>query len=229
MSLAKGGDRLCGGKPVCGQIGHEDVGALIGQGQVDVAAALETELLEQGAERRDHREQFWRENVAFAHIDDGVALLGGEAQQDAAPLALDMQRRAAAGLRRRDERRAQQRGQPLRLQCAGDAIGDEGGVGFVVEMLELAAAAFGEMAARRRLVMRAAGQRAIGAKQIAGRREGGMATVGSDAIATGGDADNRIGGQNRIGIGHAPALTGVSAFAKSSAMKLAPSRRAAWA
>ena len=96
-------------------------------------------------------------------------------------------------------------------------------------MLELAAAAFGEMAARRRLVMRAVVQRTVGAEQIAGRREGGMATVGSDAITTGGDADNRIGGQNRIGIGHAPALTGVSAFAKSSAMKLAPSRRAAWA
>ena len=77
-----------------------DVGALIGQGQMNVAAPLKTELLQQRAQRRDHREQLWRKNVAFAHIDDGVALLGGEAQQDATTLTLDMQRRAAAGLRR---------------------------------------------------------------------------------------------------------------------------------
>jgi hypothetical protein len=95
--------------------------------------------------------------VAFAHVDDAVARLGVEAERPAAPLLSEARRRLFGGERwaapdapARDALRGERRGDP---------VDEVGGIGLVVDMLELAAAAFREMTAGRRLAVRARARR----------------------------------------------------------------------
>ena len=81
-----------------------------------------------------------------------------------------LQRGAAAAARRRQMRRADFRDRhALRGERAGHAIDQIVAIGVVIDMLELAAAAFGEMAARRRCVMRARRHRAVRVDRVARR------------------------------------------------------------
>jgi hypothetical protein len=74
------------------------------------------------------------------------------------------------------------------------AVAHETGQRRLVEVLQLAAAALAEMAARRSGVVRARLQRAVGQQQVAGARQRRVAARRGDAIALGGDADDFFGG-----------------------------------
>jgi hypothetical protein len=54
-------------------------------------------LPHQPAERLDKGEQFGPKDEAFAHVDDAVARLGIEAEQDLAPAPLGAERGPPAG------------------------------------------------------------------------------------------------------------------------------------
>ena len=192
MPLAEGDDRLGRFQPVGREAGDEDVRPLIGQRQMDVAAPLEPQPLEQRAKRGDQREQRGVKDMAFGHVDDGVALFLRKADQHAPALRLGMERCATAAVRGRAMRGAQRRGQALRVKRGGDAVGDEPGIAFVVQMLELAPAAAREMAAGRGLVMRAGHDGAVGRQGVAGCGKGGVAAGRGHAVAPGGDADDGI-------------------------------------
>ncbi len=214
VRLGKGRERL-GRRQAGRKFGlDEQVDALIGERQVQVGATSQLEALRQRPQRRDEREQRRVQDVTLAHVDDGVAARRGEADQP----ALGVQRRTAAGARGREIGRPDGGGQPLRVERGGDTVGDEARVAGVVEVLELAAAADREMAAGRRLVMWARDHRAGIGQRVTGRRKRGVSPVRRDALAPRRDAQDRA---------HSDARAGVSARARSSAMKLAPHRRAA--
>ena len=65
-------------------------------------------------------------------------------------------------------------------------------IGLVVGMLQLAAAAFGKVAARRLLVVRPGRQRAIVEQHVAGHAEGDVAAAWRHAVAARRDADDRL-------------------------------------
>ena len=88
------------------------------------------------------------------------------------PAAFRVARRAAA--RRRERRRADfRRCDALRGQRRGDPVHQIIGIGRIVDMLELAAAAHGEMAAGRILMVRPGRQAAVAANPIARARSSG--------------------------------------------------------
>ena len=67
-------------------------------------------------------------------------------------------------------------------QCAGDSVHQIGAIGFVSDMLQLAAAAFREMPARRLPVVEAGLDAAILAQEVAGRGERRMAPAGGNSL-----------------------------------------------
>src|SRR5688572_4650659 len=75
-------------------------------------------------------------------------------------------------------------------QRTGDPVFEIVPIGGVSDVLELAAAAFGKMAAGRLLVVRARLDRAVFVQLVAGRGERRIAPVGRDPVAASGDADN---------------------------------------
>ena len=81
---------------------------------------------------------------------------------------------------------------------AGRSIGhprfDKLGQRLLVQLLQLAAAALAEVAADRRDVVRPGLDRAIGQQHVPRRDAPGEAARRGDAVALGGDADDRFGG-----------------------------------
>ena len=73
---------------------------------------------------------------------------------------------------------------PLRRKAASDPIGNVARIGHVIDMLKLASAAFGKMAARRHRMMRAGHEGAVWVHNVArcGKRD--MASVCSNAFAS---------------------------------------------
>ena len=141
------------------------------------------------------------EDMALAHVDDAVAAGLVEADQDPPARLQRPKRRAAAGARRRQMRRADFRLQPMLGQRAGDPGNAIIGIGRVGQMLELAAAAFREVAAWRALVARAGLDRAVVEQHVARHRERDMAAAGGDPVAARGDADDRLRSRERDGNG----------------------------
>ena len=72
-------------------------------------------------------------------------------------------------------------------------ISDKRPQAIIVEVLQLAPAAYREVSARRRCVVRAVDQSACRIKQIARSRERYITAVGGNAVAARSDADNLIG------------------------------------
>src|SRR3954469_6952774 len=131
--------------------------------------------------------------MAFAHVDDAVARLGMEAEPHRLAAPLDLERGPAAAVGRREVGGTDVRlGQALGGERGGDAVAQIDGIGFVVDMLELAAAAFGEVAARRPLAVRTRHEVAQGPDTIAGRRHRNVASALRHAVAAGGEADHRL-------------------------------------
>ena len=87
--------------------------------------------------------------MAFGHVDDPVRSALAKADHHLCACALRVKRGAAAGLRRRKMRqREHARLQPLRLCSKGDALTNELRKHRVVGVLQFAATALREMAAR---------------------------------------------------------------------------------
>ena len=82
--------------------------------------------------------------------------------------------------------------EPVLRQRRFDSRDQEGAIGGVVGVLELAAAALGEMAARRLLVMRAEGERAIVDHGVAGNPERHVATACRHPVPARGYADDEL-------------------------------------
>ena len=82
--------------------------------------------------------------------------------------------------------------EPVLRQRRFDSRDQEGAIGGVVGVLELAAAALGEMAARRLLVMRAEGERAIVDHGVAGNPERKVPAACCHAIAARGYSNDEF-------------------------------------
>jgi hypothetical protein len=138
----------------------------------------------------NEREQLRPENVALAHVDDPVAGLGVEAERSA---PLPSQRGPAAAVRRRDVR-WQDVGcrHPLSRQRREDPVTKEAGIGLVVDMLELAAAAFGEVAAGRLLPVRARLDTALGKNNVSRSDERVELPALPYSIASAGEAEDPV-------------------------------------
>ena len=91
-------------------------------------------------------------------------------------------------------------------------------IGIIVGMLQLTAAAFGKMPARRLLVMRTGSKSAVVEQCVARDAERYMAAAWSDAVAARGDADDQLV--------HSAAALGI-APARSSAIICGPAISAA--
>ncbi len=89
-------------------------------------------------------------------------------------------------------RRANVRFEVVLGKCASDPVGDEGGVGVVVDMLQLTSAALGEVTAWRHLVMRTRDDGAIIAHEIARSGKGEVAPGCRHAVAARRDAHDGI-------------------------------------
>ena len=112
-------------------------------------------------------EQPRMEDVALAHVDDPVAARLVEADQHPPAGLQRPQRRPPAGARRRQMRRPDFRLQPMLGKRAGHSRHAIVGIGVIGQVLELASAAFREMAAWRRLVARAMLERAVIEQRVA--------------------------------------------------------------
>src|SRR5690348_11934730 len=73
-----------------------------------------------------------------------------------------------------------------------DARDEIAAIGFVVGMLQPASAAFGEVTARRLLVMRSRGDRAVVEQSVARNAEWHMAAAWRHAVAARSNADDRL-------------------------------------
>lgn len=82
---------------------------------------------------------------------------------------------------------------PLPVGSVGDAFGHEPGQFLVVNLLQLAAAAFTEMATRRFLVMRTVQKRTIASQNITRCRSHGKPPISGDAVTLGSKANNQAG------------------------------------
>ena len=90
-------------------------------------------------------------------------------------------------------------------------------------MLELATAAFAEMAAGRRGMVRTVLERAIGKQQVARRGKRHMLAARGDSVALGGDADDLFGSAHR----QAAKAAGMRPI-RSLALNAGPALRAAF-
>jgi hypothetical protein len=186
--------RLGRGEAVGRHLLEEHIGALIGERQAHAAAAPGAQQApQQTPQRIDERKQLRPQDVAFAHVDDAVARLRIEAEQDLLSPCLGSQGGAATAVGRRQMGREDVGDQQvLRRQRGGDAIDQEVAIGGVVELLELAATAFGEVPAGWHLSVRPRLDYAVGQHPVPRRGERKEAALGRDAVALGGDADNLL-------------------------------------
>jgi hypothetical protein len=102
------------------------------------------------------------------------------------------------------------RGQIVLRQGGLDARCQIAAIRLIVGVLELAPAAFWEMSARRLLVMRSEGERAIVEHGVAGHSERDVATARRHAVAACCDPDDEFV--------HSPAMASGIASARSSAI-----------
>ena len=132
-----------------------EVDALVGEGHFQIdGKALALLAGQHLAQRRNEREQFRAQHMAFCQVDDSVRSRLAKADDDTPGLALSVKRGAAAALRWGEMRGSNQRRlQPLSRSRIYDARGDEFIEGLVVAMLQLASTASSEVAARRRGMM----------------------------------------------------------------------------
>ena len=107
--------------------------------------------------------------------------------------------------RRRQMRLADLGRQPVLGQRGLDPRDQIAAIGLVVGVLELAAAAFGEMTARRLLVMRAGRERAVVEQGIARHAEGDVAAARRHPVAARRDADDQFVHNARLRCGIAAA------------------------
>src|SRR5579884_215121 len=121
--------------------------------------------------------------MALPHVDNAVRLLGIEAERCALADFQRAQRRPPAAVGRGQMGVADLGGESLLRQRAPHSRDEIAAISLVIGMLELAAAAFREMAARRLLVMRPGRQRAIIEQRVAGYAERDVATARGHAIA----------------------------------------------
>ncbi|WP_390477546.1 hypothetical protein [Altererythrobacter sp. MTPC7] len=142
---------------------------------------------------RDLGEKFRQQDVAFGHVDDAVRAFLAEADDDPLPHALEMQRGAPAGARKRKMRRRDGFGrQALPLCRQHDAVAHEGGQRVFAHVLQLARTAFREVAAWRLHMIGPLHQRAVGCKAVARHAAGHVLPVRSHAVAACGDPDYRV-------------------------------------
>ena len=110
----------------------------------------------------------------------------------------------------------------LRFRRVDDTIGHELAQCRLIGVLELAAAACGNVSARRDDMMRSRRQRAIRANRIAGHAARNMPAGRRDAIAARGNSLNDLGFAHRNA-----AMAGLTARARSPAEKAGDANRAA--
>jgi len=115
--------------------------------------------------------------MAFPHVDDAMRLLGVEAKEHALPDLERLQRRPTPAFRRRQMGIADDGLQCMLRKRRFDPRYEIAAIGLVVCMLELAATALREVAARRVLMMRPEGQRAIVENRVAGHAKGYVAAA----------------------------------------------------
>jgi hypothetical protein len=141
---------------------QKHIRALIDQGELDLGCALRLkQASEQLAQRLYQGEQLRAQDMAFAHVDDLVGFGGIEADHRAFSDLQRSQRRPPPAPRWRQIWFADLGPQTMLRQRRLNSANEIAAIGHVVGMLELAAAAFREMTARRILVMRAGSERSI--------------------------------------------------------------------
>ena len=100
-----------------------------------------------------------------------------------------------------------------------DARDEIAAIGFIIGVLELTPAAFGEVTARRLLVVRPWRKGAVVEQRVAGNSKGDMPTAWRHAIAARRDPDNRF-------VHNRSSASGI-AFVRSSAIMYGPAASAA--
>jgi hypothetical protein len=179
---------------------ERQVDALVRQRHPHAAARAWAEhRAEQAPEQRHEHEKLGPQYMALVHVDDPVAALRVEAEQHLLTATLRLQRRAAAAVRRRDMRREDiGRVQPLRRKGTGDPLAQVGPKRLVIDLLDLAAAAFGKVPARRLAAVRAGLHRIVGQHQVPWCGEWEEAAALRDAVAAGGEADDGFGYRHSV-------------------------------
>ncbi len=157
---------------------------------------------EQLAQRPDKREQFRRHHMALGQFDQTVRACFTEANDDPSTRTFRTQRNAATAFRRRKVRRGNRfSAQLLRGGGIGDPRLDEGRQALLIQLLELAAPATPEMRARRLDVVRSPFERSVRQQHVAGRGAPRKTATRGDAIPLGGDAQDFLGAEVRLGCG----------------------------
>src|SRR5437763_2211030 len=131
----------------------------------------------------DEREQLRPEDVAFAHVDDSVRFLGVEAENNPLPQFQRPKRCPSSAAWRRQMRLADVGGQVMLGERGFHAGNQITAVRLVIDMLELAAAAFGKVTAWRQLMMCPERQRAIIEQCIPRNAKRHMTTALGHAVA----------------------------------------------
>jgi hypothetical protein len=167
--------------------------------------------------------------MAFSHVDYAVRALLVEAELDPSAGANRMERRAAAAAWRRQVRPGDLgRNQALPGRGMDHSVLDEACQRSLVEMLDLAAAASGEMTTGRRRMVRPRLDRAVEYHEIAGGGERHMPAAGGHPFAACGHTGDQFGSVERASAHRKAAeKAGRTASASSPAVKAAPVRRAA--
>ena len=225
--FGKGGQGLALLQPFGFVIADQQVDALVDQSHLDIHVMLAArgafEKLPQG---REQSEQFRRHDLALLEIDDAVAAGAAEAELELVAETGGAQAGANPAfwpgyLGRVEDFRCK----PLPFQRVGNPLGEETTVAFGIEMLQAAAATGAEMLARRLDMVRAADQAAIVVQPVKRRRKGDVASIGGDAVALGGDAQDQVGIGSR-GHRHSCKLAGIWSISISG-VNPGPASRAA--
>ena len=181
-------------QPLDAQALDRKIDALLGRDQLDIGSDFPALILlritsrQQLADRGDQIGKRGQQHRAFGKIDDFVRAALAETNFNPPPLALRAHGGPAAAMRRRQVRRCDQRGlKSLPARRIGNPLGDEGGKRFLVELLQLAAAACAEMAAGWRCMMRPMLKRAVGQQRVARRGPDDKPSARGYAIAFGGN------------------------------------------
>ena len=130
--------------------------------------------------------------MVLPHVDDAMRLGGVETDDRALPDLQRAQGRSSAAVRRRKVRLADLRLQPMlgkRRRHTGDEVAP---IGFVIDMLKLAASAFRKVTAWRHLMVRPVDERSVVEQGVAGNPERNMPAACGDSVATCGDADDLL-------------------------------------
>src|SRR5688572_2621477 len=157
--------------------------------------------------------------MTFAHVHDPMRLLGVEADDSPIPDLQRLQRRPSPRAWRRQVRLADFSFEPMLGQRRFDPGYEVAAIGGVVGMLELASAAFGEVPARRFLVVRTECERPVVQHCIARNAEGHVAATSGYPIAARSNADDEF-------VHRRSSASGIAA-ARSSAIMCGPASSAA--